>query len=137
MKNLKEELRNDTRHLEWMDEVKQKEDEMNGLAIRKLHRGDGDGVSTKVDRAQETVVEGKMNLGVFWPCKVYEDIKNNRIAKPVHYAHNGVRLKGIILPQSEGTPIGAIELSEKSFERIRMIDQVTDNDANREERGRP
>eukprot|EP00969_Alexandrium_andersonii_P173839 7684803-Alexandrium_andersonii.AAC.1 len=83
-----------------MAEVKAKEDEMNGLQPRKRRRCPGD-VATYVDRSQETVVEGKMNLGVFWPQKLYESTKKKKLSKPVTYVHNGVKLKGIILPQSE------------------------------------
>lgn len=130
LSELRESLKDDSRHIEWMDEVKTKEDEMNGLAPRSKRKKTD---AVKVDLAHEAVIEGKLNLGVFWPAKIYEDTKKKKNQKPVNYVHNGIKMKGIILPQSEGCPIGCIELSEKSIDRLRMVDKLSDETATREE----
>ena len=110
-RTLRAELRDDQNHLQWMELVCDKEAEMNGDLPRKKHRLSGEAQST-LTHIDETVIEGSMFLGVFWPKNIYEDLTKKRLQNPTTYTHNGQKLVGIVRPSSEGCPIGCIELRQ-------------------------
>jgi hypothetical protein len=60
-----------------MELVTAKEAEMNGDAPRRKHRLNGEAQSS-LTHIDETVVEGRMGLGVFWQEKIYEDLTNKK-----------------------------------------------------------
>jgi hypothetical protein len=110
-KTLRAELRDDQNHLQWMELVTAKEAEMNGDAPRRKHRLNGEAQSS-LTHIDETVIEGSMFLGVFWPKHIYEDITKKRLQDPTTYTHNGQKIVGTVRPSSEGCPIGCIELRQ-------------------------
>ena len=67
-KTLRAELRDDQNHVNWMELVAAKEAEMNGELPRKRRlSGEAQSTLTHID---ETVIEGSMFLGVFWPKNI-------------------------------------------------------------------
>ena len=76
-KTLRAELRDDQNHFQWMELVTAKKAEMNGDALRRKHRLNGEAQSS-LTHIDETVIEGIMFLGVFWPKNIYEDITNKK-----------------------------------------------------------
>ena len=81
-KTLRAELRDDQNHINWMELVAAKEAEMNGELPRKRRlSGEAQSTLTHID---ETVIEGSMFLGVFWPKNIYEDLtkKGSNIKQP-------------------------------------------------------
>ena len=109
-KTLRAELRDDQNHINWMELVAAKEAEMNGELPRKRRlSGEAQSTLTHID---ETVIEGSMFLGVFWPKNIYEDQTKKRLQNPTTYTHNGQQIVGVVRPSSEGCPIGCIELRQ-------------------------
>ena len=83
-KTLRAELRDDQNHLQWMELVILKEAEMNRDAPRRKDRLNGE-AHWSLTHIDETVVEGSMGLGVFWPEKYTKTLRKTgfKIQPPI------------------------------------------------------
>lgn len=76
------------------------------------------------------VTEGALMLGVLWPIDIYR-AHNDGKYPPKHliknYAHNGMKIRGLIREPVHGNPIGTVKLTEKVSEGIRKSGKLGDS----------
>ena len=94
-------------------------------------RSQGPKLETRVTAIKEGGIELKKKLGWFWPSELYKNIKGVApAARDLHsMCYNGKPMRGVVLDESHGTPVGVIEMSEVSRTAIQKSSLVADTEA--------
>ena len=84
-----------------------------------------------VTLSKSTAFNTREVMGIFWPEKLYKKIEGGKIMKKdvVWIEHGGKMLKGIVLAESVGKPIGVIELSNISQVKTELKGTVAQSDS--------